>query len=189
MSSEFKTSEIKATYDFCRPHIKSFRTALDIGCDEFMFAGRLENDFNTIHCWDFRDKSSMMSRNINNTTKIHFHHTGLGEANDVRYTKRGVGRVKANAPRGSSTLAVPIVTLDSFGLFENVDFIKMDVEGYEPLIIQGATKTISGNWPVILFEINRGDFTAQELLESRGYKLVDIYHKQGVPHDYLFVKS
>ena len=30
---------------------------------------------------------------------------------------------------------------------------------------------------------------AQELLESMGYKLVDIYHKQGVPHDYLFVKS
>ena len=65
MSSEFKRTEIKATYEFCRPHIKSFRTALDIGCDEFMFTGRLENDFKNIHCWDFRNKTSMMSRHVN----------------------------------------------------------------------------------------------------------------------------
>ena len=82
---------------------------------------------------------------------------------------------------------VKTISLDSFD--EEVDFIKMDVEGYEPLIIQGGTKTISSNWPVILCEINRGDFTAQELLESMGYKLIDIYHKQGIPHDYLFVKN
>ena len=180
---------MQATYDFCRPHIKSFRTALDIGCDEFMFAGKLEQDFDSIHCWDFRDKSAMMSRHVQDMDKINFHHTGLGETMDTRYTKAGVGRVKANTPAGNKNIAVPIVTLDSFELFDSVDFIKMDVEGYEPLIIRGATKTIKSNWPVILCEINRGDFTAKALLEDMGYRCVDVYHKQGKPHDYLFVKK
>lgn len=188
MSQEFKQSEVNRTYEFCRPHVNKFRTALDIGCDEFMFAGKLEQDFDQIHCWDFRDKSQQMSRYVNNTDKIHFHHTGLGETQDTRYTKPGVGRVKATEQTNSSNLAVPIVTLDSFELFDSVDFIKMDVEGYEPLVIKGATETIRSNWPVILCEINRGDFTAKTLLEDMGYRCVDIYHKSNVPHDYLFVK-
>lgn len=188
MATEFKQNEVNQTYEFCRPHIKSFRTALDIGCDEFMFAGKLEKDFDNIHCWDFRDKSAMMSKHVNSKNKIHFHHTGLGETTDTRYTKTGVGRVKANEPKGNSTVPVSIVTLDSFGLFENVDFIKMDVEGYEPLIIKGGVKTIQSSWPVILCEINRGDFSAKDLLEGMGYRCVDVYYKGAVPHDYLFVK-
>jgi len=42
---------------------------------------------------------------------------------------------------------------------------------------------------VILCEINRGDFTAKELLEGMGYRCADIYKKLGVPHDYLFVRD
>ena len=153
-----------------------------------MFAGKLEKDFGKVHCWDFRDKSAMMSNHVTDTSKVHFHHTGLGETTDTRYTKPGVGRVKHTESVGSSTLPVPIVPLDSFGLFQDVDFIKMDVEGYEPLVIRGAGKTITSNWPVILCEINRGDFTAKELLEDMGYRCVDVYHKNDLPHDYLFVK-
>jgi FkbM family methyltransferase len=189
MPVEFKQQEIDQTYAFCRPYLKSFRTALDIGCDEFMFAGKLEKDFNSVHCWDFRDKTAQMQRHVTDTDKIHFHHTGLGETEATRYTKPGVGRVKGTEPWGNSTVAIPIVPLDSFGLFDSVDFIKMDVEGYEPLIIRGAIRTIESSWPVILCEINRGDFTAKELLEGMGYRCAGIYHKLDVPHDYLFVRD
>lgn len=185
----FKQQETDNTYELCKKWFRSKRIALDIGCDVFQFAGKLENDFEFIHCFDFRDKYSQIQNHITHIDKIKFHHTGLGETAVTRYTKSGVGRIKAgDVPTGSSNQAVAIRTLDSFGLFENVDFIKMDVEGYEPLIIKGATKTIESNWPVILCEINRGDFTAKELLEGMGYRCVDVYHKRGVPHDYLFVK-
>ena len=188
MPLEFKQQEVNQTYDFCRPHIKNFRIALDIGCDEFMFAGKLEKDFDLVHCWDFRDKRPQMSHHVDNPDKIVFHHTGLGEHSAVRFTKPGVGRIKSEERVGDNKLPVPIRTLDSHQLFEDVDFIKMDVEGYEPLIIRGAVRTIERNWPVILCEINRGDFTAQTLLEDMGYRCVGIYEKLGVPHDYLFVK-
>jgi len=189
MSEQEKIHQVRVIYEFCKPHIKSFRTALDIGCDVFHFTSKLENDFEHIHCWDFRDKSSQMAHMIKDPGKISYHVTALGEDSGVRYTKPGVGRIKSNQYGGSSTLKVQINTLDSYGLFGDVDFIKMDVEGYEPNIIRGATKTIESNWPVILCEINRGDFSAKNLLEDMGYDLVDIYHKAGVPHDYLFVKS
>jgi FkbM family methyltransferase len=189
MSSELKLVEVQALYNMCRPHIRSFRTALDIGCDVFHFAAELEKDFQHIHCWDFRDKSSQMTRVINDPNKIFHHVTALGEDPGVMYTKPGVGRIKSDRYGGSNTLKVEVNTLDSYGLFSDVDFIKMDVEGYEPNIIRGAIKTIESNWPVILCEINRGDFTAKELLESMGYELTDVYHKNGVPHDYLFIKD
>ena len=185
---DFKQQETDNTYDFCKPWLKSKRIALDIGCDVFQFAGKLEKDFDNIHCFDFRNKFDQVKRYVSDPNKITFHHTGLGETLVTRYTKAGVGRIKAgDTPDGSSNIAVPIRTLDSFGLFENVDFIKIDVEGYEPKIIQGGLQTIEKNKPVILCEINRGDFTAKDMLESLGYKCVDVYHKLGKPHDYLFI--
>ena len=45
-------------------------------------------------------------------------------------------------------------TLDSFN-FSSVDFIKVDVEGHESTLIDGALKTISSNKPVLLMEIEQ----------------------------------
>lgn len=185
---EFRQKETENTYNFVKPYLNSCRVGLDIGCDVFQFAGQMELDFDHIHCFDFRNKWQQASTYINDLSKITFHHTGLGETADVRYSKPGVGRIKSDTAVGRSTLRVPIVPLDSFGLFENIDFIKIDVEGYEPKILQGAMKTIASNSPVILCEINRGDFTAKEMLEGIGYRCVAVYHKLGIPHDYLFVR-
>jgi len=185
---DFRQQETDKTYELCRRHLTRFGTALDIGCDVFQFAAKLEKDFQHIHCFDFRNKTVQMKSFVNDTDKITFHHTGLGEKEVVRYTKPGVGRIKSETPNGNSLLQVPVKTLDSFGLFEDVDFIKMDVEGYEPRVIMGGMKTIEKNKPVILCEINRGDFTAKELLEDMGYRCVEVYHKLGNPHDYLFVR-
>jgi FkbM family methyltransferase len=188
MSQEFRQGEINATYEFCRKYFGKTRKAIDIGCDVFEFAGKLVNDFEHTYCFDFRDKSSQMGNHINDKSKVTFYHTGLGEKEITRYTKPGVGRIKADVePVGNSNMAVNIRTLDSYDLGNEIDFIKLDVEGYEPKIIQGAMNTIKNNRPVILCEINRGDFTAKEMLESLGYTCADVYHKLGQPHDYLFV--
>ena len=44
-----------------------------------------------------------------------------------------------------------IKTLDSFNL-QYVDFIKIDAEGYEPLVAKGAMNTIERCKPIILYE-------------------------------------
>ncbi|HEX6007548.1 MAG TPA: FkbM family methyltransferase [Burkholderiales bacterium] len=49
--------------------------------------------------------------------------------------------------------AVRIAPLDSFA-FENVDLIKIDVEGFEGQVIRGAQQTIAACDPTIVFEDN-----------------------------------
>jgi FkbM family methyltransferase len=54
--------------------------------------------------------------------------------------------------KGYPTIDVPINTLDSYGLTD-INFIKIDVEGHEKNVLQGAVKTIEENdYPKILFE-------------------------------------
>ena len=59
-------------------------------------------------------------------------------------------RPTANAER----LEVPVKRLDDYALAE-VDFIKIDVEGYEYEVLEGAKKTILENKPVLLIEIEQ----------------------------------
>jgi len=80
-----------------------------------------------------------------------------------------------------------MVTLDELNL-NNVSFIKMDVESSELNVLRGATKTLSRNKPVIVFEIlggvdldNCSDSHKQtyeeilELLGNLGYRVTRIF--------------
>jgi FkbM family methyltransferase len=51
------------------------------------------------------------------------------------------------------TISVNVISIDSLKI-ERVDFIKIDVEGFETLVLRGAIKTIKLNRPVILVEID-----------------------------------
>lgn len=55
------------------------------------------------------------------------------------------------------------------------DLIKIDVEGHEAAVLQGAQETLSRHRPVVLCDYNPGNTlgTAQELLEPLGYKVSD----------------
>lgn len=56
---------------------------------------------------------------------------------------------------GKSKTKVPVTTLDSYE-FKNVNFIKIDVEGYEVKVLEGARRTIEASRPAMLVEVNRG---------------------------------
>ena len=57
--------------------------------------------------------------------------------------------VKVNT--GYQRVTVPQVTLDSYN-FTDVDIIKIDVEGYELQVLEGATNTIAQNRPIVQIE-------------------------------------
>lgn len=87
-------------------------------------------------------------------------------------------------------------TLDSFG-FRNVSFIKIDVEGFEDQVLDGARQTIQRNRPAILIEIQGGqryesasaemraaiDATRARLI-AMGYKVERVH-----AHDYLAIRQ
>ena len=83
-------------------------------------------------------------------------------------------------------------TLDSFGL-KNISVIKIDVEGFEDFVLDGAKATIAANRPVLIVEIMGGsDYqTAPPEIKARidgtKNKLVELgYDVEKVSkHDYL----
>ena len=169
------------TFQISKPYIKGYGIGIDVGCREGGFAREMENYFSHIHCFDFRNKKDMFEHNVIDMNKFSYHVCAIGDREGTAYTtNKKVGRIK-----DSGNVAVPIKTLDSFK-FENVTFIKYDIEGYELKALKGAEQTIKKCSPVIIIEQNRGNSFPQQLLESWGYtcKGIDKVFNQ----DYIMVK-
>lgn len=69
--------------------------------------------------------------------------------------------------------SVPLQTLDSFK-FENITLIKIDVEGHEYSVIEGAALTLTSSRPALLIEIEQRHITRPisevfEKIQSFGY--------------------
>jgi FkbM family methyltransferase len=86
------------------------------------------------------------------------------------------------ADTGGSAIKVPVRTLDSYG-YGKVDFMKVDVEGFEYKVFLGARKVIAENHPKILFEYSpiyyrkyspSDTFDILALLKEEGYVLLDL---------------
>ena len=170
------------TFQMAAPFIKPNGNGVDIGAREGGFAREMENYFDHIYCYDFRDKKKMFEKNVIDMSKFTYHVCGIGEKQGLTFTtSHAVGRIK---DRGS--VAIPIKTIDSFEL-EDVTFIKYDIEGYELKAIQGSEGTIKKYNPVIVVEQNKGNIYAQELLESWGYKCKGI--DKVFNQDYIMVKE
>jgi FkbM family methyltransferase len=89
---------------------------------------------------------------INNVHNINLYNKGLGDCNKFVSMKR-----HSEHSRGCLYTVnggnIECVTLDSLEL-NNIDYIKIDVEGNELSVLRGAIETINRNQPIIEFEFN-----------------------------------
>ena len=103
----------------------------------------------------FEPNKDILPKLVNNVGKFQnceIHHTALGDRH---------GSVSMQCADHSGTYHVTgqdgdieMKTLDSFA-FDSVDIIKIDAEGYELPVLQGAKETISRNRPWIQVEGNK----------------------------------
>jgi len=88
--------------------------------------------------------------------------------------------------------SVKMMTIDDLNL-SKLDFIKIDVEGYERKVIDGAMKTIKKYKPVILMEVweNHHGVTSLEHTLKLFDDLLEIYNiiRLELTCDYLFIKK
>lgn len=66
-------------------------------------------------------------------------------------------------------VSVKTITLDSLDIKTKIDLIKIDVEGAEYLVLEGAKQTITTNAPLIIFEHGKG------ASEFYGYSTGDLF--------------
>jgi FkbM family methyltransferase len=121
----------------------------------------------------------------NNIFNIKTYNCALGDKEDIMdlniVSEDGGGSsLLKEFPNTASVLAtehVQVKTLDSFNL-TNVDFIKIDAEGFELEIIKGGLHTLeNNNYPYILFEAWPDDWYKEKreemiaFLKELGYKI------------------
>jgi FkbM family methyltransferase len=83
---------------------------------------------------------------------------GTAELVFARHTLNSGGaflKGRAGAPAGHETERVRVVSLDRYPLRRPVRFLKMDVEGAEPLLVEGASRLLREDRPIVMTEIHR----------------------------------
>ena len=158
------------------------------------------------------DENSIRNIDARNVAVGHVCHPSVGIANfvedhgvvspdvvyggNVPFNLGGIGLCGPNASEATSV--VPMVTIDSLQL-PHVDYMKIDVEGFEPLMLLGAQETINRCKPVILYEHNEKQPIqsaldhfglqrnalpeSEEILKSLGYNSIT-----ALPHDNWIAK-
>src|SRR5690606_8392324 len=107
------------------------------------------------------------------------HLPGGGKGSEGRST------VEASvAVEGATPVQVPLTTIDALEL-DDVAFVKIDVEGHELAVLDGAEKTLTAQQPPVLIEVEaRGSVDVAAVfrrLESFGYSGWFLFEKAWRP--------
>jgi FkbM family methyltransferase len=103
---------------------------------------------------------SFLSRNVakNLAQKVAIHQSAVGDSGGtVQMACGGEMPLGWSRVRESGGLEVPCTTIDaevSRLKLKRVDFVKVDVEGYEPHVLEGAKNTLARLRPTVMFEVN-----------------------------------
>ena len=174
---EYQNLELQTAISHCA----KLRVAVDIGAHVGITAFRLSQSFEFVHAFEVNTNLfPCLQKNLDwkECYNVTTHPVGIGDQEkevDIKATNKSFStHIDPDAKKGK----YKIKTLDSFNL-QFVDFIKIDAEGYEPLVAKGALNTIERCKPIILYE--RKDHPARygynidsirDVLMPLGYRMI-----------------
>jgi FkbM family methyltransferase len=158
----------QAQRDAALKYVKQWRVCLDIGSNIGQWTRPLSKKFESVVCFEpnlnFRE---CFEKNIQEKNVLLWPY---GLSNKEHKAKQGFNSTVLQQEDGD----IECRTLDSFGLTK-VDLVKIDVDGFEIPLLNGARETLTKNNPVINIEMKRDKRSniAQEsesILKDLGYK-------------------
>ena len=155
MPLQYDFIDDNGNYDMLHPHIKHkhLRTAIDIGAWWGPWSLWWHDKVEHIEIFEpNEDILPKLKNNISNLQNCTLHEVALGDKNghvSMDYVDHS-GTYHINGTKGT----IQIKKLDAFN-FDNVDLIKIDAEGYELPVLEGAKETILHNKPWIQIEANK----------------------------------
>lgn len=183
-------------------YVKEWDTAIDVGANIGLWAKDLTNFFNKTICFEpNKECLECLNMNINlnkstifncalgsiNENKILFTPDDCGGSSFINRTKIGKKpdgtKIHGQFPQATRKQTTQIKKLDDYN-FNGINFIKIDVEGFEYQVLQGSILTLERSSPVICIEERDPENSkAIKFLNDLKYKLVDI-----VVAEYIFIK-
>ena len=179
----------KAQREASMKYVSSYRNALDIGSNIGQWTRPLAKIFDKVICFEpnpnFRE---CFKRNISESNVI-LHPYGLSSHEHT--AEQGKTDTHLNHKVGDTDPRegdIQCRSLDSFDL-RNVDYLKIDVDGFEVPLLEGARETLTINSPVINIEMKRRKRPmitrkATGILNDLGYQYV-----KTTKSDEIWIKS
>lgn len=163
------------------------RVAVDVGAHIGQWSYAMAQDFAFVHAFEPVPRyQECWHANLKGVPHVYLHECALGAAQDVVSLhcatpgSHGDTRVAQAGEAANAAVSVPMNTLDSFKL-DTVDLLKVDNEGYEFFVVQGARETLLRTRPVVIVEQKPGhaaryglrDKQAVEALQELGMVLLE----------------
>lgn len=151
--------------------IKSFDFTIDIGANIGNHAMFFKEICNAKRLICFEPLPANVSLLKLNCPDCELYEVALSSSPGVKHLSHsdGINNNSGTAKIDNWGIEVQSATLDSYN-FENVTFIKMDVEGHEVEVIKGSLETISKSKPDMLIELHLGIYPQDILsLLPEGY--------------------
>lgn len=183
---------------FCREHFRDDAVALDIGANIGVTPLILSEHFKRgyVHAVEPGNNTfSALEKNIANSDvkNVNIYKYAISNKSEtVRFSDNSAwGGIAKDDNLASNVHELQALRLDDLvkklNLFK-LDFIKADIEGFEPLLFEGGSQTIEKFGPVIYFELNswammvNGPFDPIGFLEKVAEKYPYVY-RVGRDHD------
>lgn len=179
--------------NFCRAYVGKGRTFCDVGAHLGFYSIALHDCFDEVIAFEpSRRQFFDLQLNVvlNGLTNVAVHDAALGRHEskmelNVLSACGGSNSLDASLaarhPRILEKYGVRVLALDSLAL-QALDFLKIDVEGFELEVLEGARRTIERNRPVILIEV----WNEEE--RRRGIKRI-LHDEYGYNVEYVFVTA
>ena len=152
-------------------HVNKWRVCLDIGSNIGQWTRPLAKKFESVVC--FEPNPNFRECFVKNITEANVILWPYGLSDKEHKAKQDFNSTQLENKDGD----IDCRTLDSFGL-TNVDFVKIDVDGFEVPLLNGSKQTLSRNNPVINIEMKRDKRSdvvskCESILKDLGYKFVN----------------
>jgi FkbM family methyltransferase len=187
----YQGHKYRAAMGYVRPEP---RRAIDVGAHVGLWSFQMAWDFGVVEAFEpMLEHRECWARNMSHETEWHvgLWQYALGAEPGTVHVRTRTANSSGDTgvePDGEG-LAVEQRTLDSFG-FDDVDLIKIDCEGYELFVCQGARETLLRCRPVVIVEqkpetggperYGIGETDAVTFLESLG-----AVRREGIQGDYI----